>query len=82
MKQMLEAVKYDLAYTKGQTEKKAAFSEKNKVTKKGFKHLPKHVQLMVLNASSTNALEATSEPTETYSEFLEQKMQNNTFGIY
>ena len=79
MKQTLEAVKYDLAYMKGQSEGKTFNSEKEE-SKRGFKKLPKHVQSMVLKASSTDAENALTLPTESYSEFLEQKNAGDAKG--
>ena len=76
MKQTLEAVKYDLTYVKGQSEGKPFGSEKEE-SKRGFKKLPKQIQLMVLKASSTDAKNALTIPTEAYSEFLEQKSAGN-----
>ena len=79
MKQTLEAVKYDLAYMKGQSEGKTFSSEKEE-SKRGFKKLPKHVQSMVLKASSMDAENALTIPTESYSEFLKQKNAGNAKG--
>ena len=70
--EMLETIRYDLTYIKGQAEGNVASSEKEE-SKKGFKCLPKNVQQMVLKASSSNGIDATSAPTETFIEFLEQK---------
>ena len=75
----LETIRYDLAYIKGQAEGKAARSEKEE-SKKGFKCLPKHVQLMVLKASSSDGIDATSAPTEMFIEFLEQKNAGDAKG--
>ena len=79
MKQTLEAVKYDLAYVKGQSEGKT-FSSAKEESKRGFKKLPKPVQSMVLKASSTDAKKALAIPTEMYSKFLEQKNAGDAKG--
>ena len=79
IKETLEIVRYDLAYIKRQAEGKAASSEKED-SRKGFKVLPKHVQLMVLKASSSNGIDATLAPTEMFIKFLKQKIAGDTKG--
>ena len=72
------SIAYNLAYIKGQLEGKAASTETE--TKRGFKKLPKQVQRMILNASSIDAENAATDPTNELIEFLEQKNSGSARG--